>query len=326
MIEDDLPDPALLLTARTISDPREIAASIVRASAPYRPQLPDPAQKEARTQIAWRLVRSAAKIQGWLEDDQSILELDEQWDVAPSGPRAIPMRSVQGLELEVSLPDEPDEAYAALPELSPRPEDDLPRALLRMPLLPHALPESVVPRWTRTIVALSTKIRFDEEPVEALREVLGTCVGGVKASWPTRDEIVEFESSLIDTTTTSLVEGTRKVTRNLLVDLGLSVRECKIVEALALNRANDITNADINQKRAIMELRMDDLASRARNTPGEMRTELMTLKALSVVQGIAKADIEDDNEVFARVVSRGAKVRDVQATVTQTGPHKALGP
>jgi hypothetical protein len=87
---------------------------------------------------------------------------------------------------------------------------------------------------------------------------------------------------------------------------GLSTSECKVLGDLARIAAPDITSDNLETKKALMELRIDKFIRRARQED-DLRAELQGLKLLAVVQGLNKAEPEDDIKGMVEVVAVESK-------------------
>jgi len=87
---------------------------------------------------------------------------------------------------------------------------------------------------------------------------------------------------------------------------GLSAGECKVLGDLARIAAPDIASDNLETKKALMELRIDKFIRRAREEP-DLRAELQGLKLLAVVQGLNKAEPEDDIKGMIEVVAVESK-------------------
>jgi hypothetical protein len=87
---------------------------------------------------------------------------------------------------------------------------------------------------------------------------------------------------------------------------GLSSSECKVLGDLARIAAPDIASDNLETKKALMELRIDKFIRRARQED-DLRAELQGLKLLAVVQGLNKAEPEDDIKGMIEVVAVESK-------------------
>lgn len=82
----------------------------------------------------------------------------------------------------------------------------------------------------------------------------------------------------------------------------LSVMETRILGDLSRIAAPDIAADNLETKKALMELRIDKFMRRAREEQ-DLRAELQGLKLLSIIQGLNKAEPEDDMKAMIDVVA-----------------------
>lgn len=130
-----------------------------------------------------------------------------------------------------------------------------------------------------------------------------------RIAFPSRAEVVAFEEFIVGRTLEVLVEGEdpmgSRVDRSMIGTsgameflsrkYGLLPREARTVIDLARDRAKSVADGDLAQNRAMMVLRLEAFISRLRQiNPMDGRNELAALKQLAIVQGLAKAEQDND--------------------------------
>lgn len=125
--------------------------------------------------------------------------------------------------------------------------------------------------------------------------------------WPSPMELLTFESSIVESVLHSMREarGTTEVSRQVRLSLGLTRHETKSVLSLARRAAVTANSYDTEEARAMMVLRLEDLASRAREAL-DVRGELAVLKQLSTVQGLSAVESSDVESDFIHAVKHVA--------------------
>lgn len=126
----------------------------------------------------------------------------------------------------------------------------------------------------------------------------------VRVVHPTPNEIIAFETFILDKTMEMITRNSQNYARNFISDtFGLLDHEMDQVVKMARARARSLTDASVDDKRAIMELRLEDAIARARDAL-DIRSELTGLKHLSVVQGLGRAETMDASVEFFQVVKQ----------------------
>lgn len=324
-------DPSV--SYRVVEDRDEVLALLA-----YRPPVPDgrgdPDLAPLRLRHAWRIARERVRLAGWTFEGGSLSELFEKayLDELDSAPedlywKRVPMLSRADTEEDLvsTSVSEVDLRYLAPSALR--------RRLEKLPILPPA-DDKRIEEWRAAVEVLAERFFLRDSPraedpnsgdlmpqaddgscAQALDELLG-----LPNSWPSAQEIIDAERSYEDLTLSLVIQRGRQKTANFLrLCLGLTPREATTLVALARQRAEELTGGSIDEKRAAIELALEDLASRARKAL-DMRVELGTLKALAVVQGVARAEVEDDNGIFVRVARQAAAVaKEPQKTLLVAG-------
>lgn len=290
----------------------------------------DPLLLEPRRRAAWRIAREVARLQGWLAGGEplwSLLDRDDASDpdgalpyfeAAPPGPRPVELR----LADEAALAREVDHTIALeeLPvDLSParlRQDREARRWLARLPLLPPV--NGLRARWFAVVAPLSLRLPLCRDDVgsAAWRELF--CPEPLLGAWPEPDELLATEEALVERAARELVRrGAGRAALWCRDELGLSPREVESLGQLARARVRDLASGDVDTKRAIMELRLEDLTNRCRAAK-DLRAEIMSVKALAVVQGVTRAEPEDLEDEFVRAV-RAAPAQGAQRRVLDIG-------
>lgn len=173
-------------------------------------------------------------------------------------------------------------------------------------------------RWARHFSEIARTLNIGEGSTDAPRMGQRGLRGLSDPQWcrllfPTRTEILAFEEYLVNRTLEVLVEGEDPLgqgissasggspigTRGAMVFLtrkyGLLPREAQGIISMARDRGKERADGDLEQNRAMMVLRLESFIARIRQINfADTRSELMALKQLAIVQGLAKADVQDD--------------------------------
>lgn len=381
----------------TLTDPDQILASLARLSASDAQVIQE--DRATRTDLhlrfAWRLVRHAARVQGYLQADEplsTLLDVEDpsavhgdQFDPRPlffgrppRGPRRVRYEStvemldeldsgrpLPAVPLEIRTDREALLALTRMPLLPPAhedldlappppptiPADDPARRATMLEALQDHFDESDAPltttpavrervpirdRWWTVMTRLATRIASDltqsimppevledsapahlradrQGPLDAYREMLDSRNEDL---WPDRDELIEYEECLVRETMRQTLRRGRQETREWLRRcLGFSSREARGLEGISRGLARDVTAGDVQDKRAMVEMMLEDIARRARGSL-DLRAELGAVKALAVAMGVSKGEVDDLDQDFARVVRTVSNERKSLASPT----------
>jgi len=129
-------------------------------------------------------------------------------------------------------------------------------------------------------------------------------------SWPTTDELAEFERAMLDEVEDMMMgkdgeesKGTTAHTINYLRERwGLTIQEAKRLISLMRQEMVQRYKMTKEEARAGIIGRLEILAGKMRQLP-DYRGELMALKALAVVLGVA-TDHEEEEDDFGKIVRR----------------------
>lgn len=134
--------------------------------------------------------------------------------------------------------------------------------------------------------------------------------------WPDADVLYVYEGMLLDEVLTILVNGKEVDGEHLggshgaekylcSPAHGMMPHEARGLVRLAKFEARSRMEAEIEEDRAIMAMRLESLIALAR-AEMDRRVELGALKQLAIVQGVTRAEPEDSMAEFANVVRRVA--------------------
>ena len=263
-----------------------------------------------RTCVMWRILRAWAVLFDLCGPDLLLGELLRRQD--PFEPLQVP--SIGEGELRVASPRrrrvlrELQETPISLLLPANTPADD-PRRALYCDLLvetaqglgiPGGAPES--PRLGRY------GLRFLAEPafvVEAL---------------PTPHHLVAWEDLILDQTMTQIAErGAYEAAKRLTAQFGIGQREARVLIAAGRARAQHITEAPEEQNRAIAQMRLEAIFSRAREV--DPRVALQSVKQMALIQGLTKA--APDTDEFREEVEAMGEVIEEQEGSRQLGYEDA---
>lgn len=243
------------------------------------------------TRTAYRLVREWGRTIGVLVYDQPLanlsidkLLLPQPYGDPPSGPFAI-------------------RAYAELRRVV-----EPPFKLKGIPLLPscNAHFKPVAKSYAAAMRYLATFLNLadtDYGPL-ALPYLLQTPPN--PNNWPDAMLIAQYETVLVDEVLEQLLDkGVRKATSELLRTQGINDHETRGLIRLAKYESRVRMESELEDDRAIISMRLEDLIHRARQSL-DMRVEIAAIKQLSIVQGVTRAEPEDALTEFARVVKKVA--------------------
>lgn len=145
--------------------------------------------------------------------------------------------------------------------------------------------------------------------------------------WPNPVQIVAWEEALIKEALDTLRSKGIPETQRILKDRhGLLPRESRVLVRLAIQYAQEVVDADVEEQRALMILRLEDFVSRSRQSM-ELGHELKGLKQLALVQGLGQSDREDTLAQFVSLAQKyddmDERMIDVKATPKQIGTKNA---
>lgn len=311
-------------------------------------QKPEPREELAHLRLrhAWRIARAKAQLNNWIDQASPLAALEERsyldgepdtnfWSTISFKPRALHYPTQEDLEAEVDPNHDLRPITTSWGKYATNPE--LRAALVRQAIMPapgQQWYDEYPDRWLEATTLVAERLHLNDPPrvedphtgtlldtnkpdaADAVQELLT-----IPESWPSPQEILHYEDDIIDMVVSLLVQrGQQQTNKFLTTCFVLTKPEVKEVISMARTRSQDLTMADVEEKRALMELMLEDLAQRCKKSH-DLRAELGVYKAMAVVQGIARAEVEDDGEMFARIVKSAPKTIQTSAVVKQLVPQ-----
>jgi hypothetical protein len=265
---------------------------------------------------AYRLVREWARTIGVLGYDSALSSLTIDKLIIPMPPGDPPLGPFSM------------RAYRELRKTYERetpPNKPGPRGL---PLLPSTSPHFSEARhdaYSAAMRHLSEFLRLNhcEYSMLALPYLLQTPLN--LTNWPDPTLLYAYEGALIDEVLGIILDnGTRNAETWLISENGGGYlpHEARGFVRLAKFECRNRMEAEIEEDRAILSMRLEDLIQRSRDAL-DMRVELGAIKQLAIVQGVTRAEPEDAMSEFARVVR---KVTDQSPKALLEPPDPSPGP
>jgi len=125
-------------------------------------------------------------------------------------------------------------------------------------------------------------------------------------NWPGADLLIEYESILIDDTLAMLIDDGARGTANAFKDkYGLLDHEARGLIKLARIEARNRMEAELDEDRAVLAIRLEDLIHRSREAL-DHRVELGAIKQLAIVIGVTRSEPSDAMSDFANVIRKVA--------------------
>ena len=126
------------------------------------------------------------------------------------------------------------------------------------------------------------------------------------SGWPDLAMLFVYEGLLVDDILETMIQNGQHRARRLLVEQhGFKPHEIAGLLKLAKLEARDRMEADIEEDRAILTIRLEELIERAKESL-DLRVELGALKQLAIVQGVTRAEPEDPASAFVKVIKKVA--------------------
>jgi hypothetical protein len=295
-----------------------------------------------RIRVAYRITRELARLKSLVGPDETLAESlietsdsRDPWTIPTEIQYPAPGRTSQNtlarstlriLEKAKKLPLEDQlTTYPLTPEEEPRLIGAGGLALL---------PPDIPLRWReRDLVGCPVKPTYDEHDdamlkhwVGALEEIsryLGLERGAeddpdlgrlgliglvdvetARTLWPNRLQLIYWEEELVAQTLEQLVSQGAPHARKWLRDQhGMTRDESTSLIRMALALAKEQTEADIEELRSVMVLRLETFIQRSQAAL-EPRNELVALKQLGLIQGLTKTEPEDAMAAFGQLVKR----------------------
>lgn len=295
-----------------------------------------------RIRVAWRWARETARLMGLLQEDELLCEalipyrtaddaVVDPWE-APAGPaqprghtKDARHRGRVGDVVELMSPD----AQSGRPGLTILPPEVplewLDEAIVREYDPADEKDDPELHRWLeafeRVVDYLGIENGSQKEPRSGTYGLYGLRQPRyTRLCFPSRYEIMAYEECILDETLNVLVRsGFRGAQRYLTKAYGLTLREIESMIQLARREAKRRTAGDVVEDRAIMVLRLEQFIAEARaKNPLDTKTPLLAMKQLAIVQGLAKAEIQDEMSQILNVM------RDVASQPNKSLPGPAI--
>lgn len=287
-----------------------------------------------RARLAWRVVREFARLKGLVHDDQLLVDA---LPIAPD-PWLFPV-SDRDLDDSAADRDDGQPRYRPLWDVERwlrRGEGEV--AMTGLPLMPPPVPPAFTADdgsikagydpdydvdlllWLRCAGKIATRYAFAEgtatDPESGRRGLAGLLEPDVaRLAWPGREHIMAVEEMLVDEALTIMVKGPGRgeigrgvlaATEHLEKRHGLRDRECQSVVRCALALARRSVEAQMEDQRALMVLRVEDYCERCRSA-GDRDSESKGLKLLMTIQGLSRTEPEGQMGEFLDALSRVSK-------------------
>jgi len=284
-----------------------------------------------RAFAAWRLVRRMAAWKGMLQNSDTLIEALAPSPTTPD-PWAIPACGVQPKAIGLLVPPEIIRLTSDAERLN---DGFLPslydNPIKSIPLLPPPIPPACYPIETYN-PDKDPLLRFYLASLRTTAQTLDIMAGSpenphmgkwgmaglldpwrVRSLFPTRFQIVAIEQALIEETLQLLVGPEKQLgaEERLKRQYGLDRIEILSLVYLAKQEAHQRTMGDLEHARALMLLRLEDFCRRSHEA-FDLRTELMAMKHMAVVLGLARAETGDMMNDMAEVVRTVSQERSKQ--------------
>jgi len=181
-----------------------------------------------------------------------------------------------------------------------------------LPLLPPRHDELALGRWCRAASLIASDLGIEQTPTgllglhglldPALAEQCDVSSGNV----------IAFEELIVNSAMNIMLDvGERACIKHFRAAYGFSRKECIGIIRVAKVNAMERSAASIEEKRAMQELRLEDIIGRAKEDL-DKDTEMKGIKELARVQGLTRTEPENQGVEFAAVVQRVSKRQDLE--------------
>lgn len=280
-----------------------------------------------RIRVAWRIVREMARLKGLVADDEG---LDCILGIKPD-PWAEPC----------GFSTDDKEMYSRL-------NADVARSLVMLPLLPPATDKTPLPQgvhynprtddrlhqYMDTIHFICLYLHIERgsrtDPAQGRYGLYGLEDPSlIRLSFPSRLQILAWEDMVVEEAFRCMAEQGQAAAEDFLADTyGLRTFETLSLIKLAKGKARKRLENDLDEDRAVMIYRLDEVARRAKDGM-DLRTELGALKQMALVMGLGRSDPEDSLrdmiDVVARVAGESRKSREPEVFDVSPEPRGLLG-
>jgi len=273
----------------------------------------DPETKPHRIMVMWRIARTTAITKGLCAEDET---LDAATDVDPS-PWTKPFLPIQAIAASSPLRRARQSRLLrlhsegkGLPLLPPRPLFGYPDTVLGRRAQAEA--EAALERWcsAAAIVAADLGIERSREGLLGLQGLLDPhqCARCDVRS----GEVLAFEEMvLIEALDILLDHGERATIKHYRETFGFSHKEATALVRVVKTQALERSAASIEEKRALMEMRLENYLARCKETM-DMDGELKASKQLAMIQGLTRTEPENMAAEFWQVVKQVSQRQDME--------------
>ena len=250
-----------------------------------------------RIMAMWRIVRATAVIKGITSEDETLDSSTEQspspW-TSPFHPIDTPMRGAALRRQRATKLLTYHAAGAGLPLLPPRDDDEALR------------------RWCYASSLIAADLGIETTPTGRLG-LQGLLTPILAAQCDVTDgHVIAFEELIVSAAMTLMLDhGERATISHFREEYGFTRKECIGVIRVAKSTAMEHSAASIEEKRAVAEMRLESIISRAKETL-DTGTEMSALKELGKIQGLTRTEPENQAMEFAAVVRRVSKRQDAE--------------
>lgn len=255
----------------------------------------DPETKPSRIMVMWRIARTTAIAKGLCAEDETLdasTELDPDPWITPfrpvgMGQGASPLRRARAARLI--------RVHAEARGL---------------PLLPPREDEQALERWctAASIVAADLGVERSREGLLGLQGLLDP--HQCQRSDVRSQEVLAFEEMLLIESLDMLLDrGERAAIKHFREGYGFSHKEATGLLRVVKTQALERSAASIEEKRALMEMRYENMLGRYKETM-DMDGELKASKELAKIQGLTRTEPENQAAEFFNVVRQVSKRQD----------------
>lgn len=259
------------------------------------PQKRQKDDSEQRRFVAWRLCREMLRISGVMASGDNLSDMPlESPDILENPPRSQWRTRTDPLELRV---------LRLIREN-------------RLGLGPPPIGRPLAP-WIKVIGILGGSLgiwnrRFGAEGLEPL--MYGETA---REAWPPMREILAVEERMLDDVFRILVDKSSAwASDHLIIDYGMTRGESNALVRASRRYALDRTESTVDDDRGMIVTRIEDIILRAKEA-ADLRTELMAVKALAIVQGAAEQERGSAMEDVISVIARRNAARELPWTRTE---------
>ncbi|MCP4897902.1 MAG: hypothetical protein GY906_13095 [bacterium] len=257
-----------------------------------------------RIRSCWRIVREMARLKGLIADDEGldvVLAMKPDPWIEPSG------YAVEDKALYSRLNAEVSEQLRDISLLPPKAPSIRPDGAVDPTYDPNS--DVLLAKYMRTTHFLSLYLQIERgsvtDPSQGRYGLYG--IGDptlIRLAFPSRLQILAWEEIVVEETFKCMTEVGQSGAEEFLQDTyGLRPFEVNSIIKLAKSRARSKLENDLEEDRAVMVFRLEELARRAKDGL-DLRVELGALKQMALVMGLGRTDPEDSLRDFIDVVAR----------------------